>query len=72
MTLETMPVIEKGVQKEMQFREKGFTAGELKHLLKRAGMDILELWGGTAGSWNKHTLDPDEYEIMVIAEKTEN
>jgi hypothetical protein len=32
-------------------------------------MDILNAWGGTAGSWNKQLLDPDEYEIMVIAEK---
>ncbi len=69
VTLETMPVEVDGKTEEMQFREKGFTVGELKHLLKRAGMDILNAWGGTAGSWNKQSLDPDEYEIMVIAEK---
>ncbi len=69
VTLETMPVTEDGKTREVQFREKGFTAGELNHLLRRAGMKILEIWGGTAGSWNKQSLDPDEYEIMIIAEK---
>ena len=69
VTLETMQSTENGETVDMQFREKGFTAGELHHLLQRAGMSITELWGGTAGSWNKQTLDPDEYEIMVIAQR---
>jgi cyclopropane fatty-acyl-phospholipid synthase-like methyltransferase len=69
VTLETMPVKMDGKEINRQFREKGFTGGELHHLLKRAGLDILELWGGTAGSWNKQELDPDEYEIMVIARR---
>ena len=43
--------------------------GEIYHLMNRAGLEILNLWGGTAGSWNKQELDMDEYEIMVIARK---
>ncbi len=53
----------------MTFREKGFTPGELHHLLNRAGFNIIHLWGGTAGAWHKKQLDLDEYEIMVLAEK---
>lgn len=56
-------------REEREVREKGFTPGELHHMLARAGLPILHLWGGTAGSWNKQTLDMDEYEIMLIAEK---
>jgi cyclopropane fatty-acyl-phospholipid synthase-like methyltransferase len=69
VTLEKMQIVHKGIQKEIQVREKGFTAGELSHLMNRSGFSILHLWGGTAGSWNRKKLDMDEYEIMVIAHK---
>jgi 2-polyprenyl-3-methyl-5-hydroxy-6-metoxy-1,4-benzoquinol methylase len=69
VTLERMPVKKDGKTKELTIREKGFCPGELHHMLKRAGMEILHLWGGTAGSWNKQALDPDEYEIMILAQK---
>ena len=69
VTLDKMQVESAGKQKELVVREKGFTGGELHHLMKRAGLEIIHLWGGTAGSWNKQNLDPDEYEIMVIAQK---
>ncbi|HEC44498.1 hypothetical protein LCGC14_2302050 [marine sediment metagenome] len=64
-----MQIETEGINKEIIVREKGFTAGELHQLFNRAGMNIIHLWGGTAGSWNKQVLDMDEYEIMVIAEK---
>ena len=69
VTLETMTIDSNGKQKEIKVREKGFTAGEISHLMNRAGLEILNLWGGTAGSWNKQELDMDEYEIMIIARK---
>jgi len=69
VTLETMTIDSNGKQKEIKVREKGFTAGEITHLMNRAGLEILNLWGGTAGSWNKQELDMDEYEIMIIARK---
>ncbi|MFC2116215.1 class I SAM-dependent methyltransferase [Bacteroidota bacterium] len=69
VTLEKMPVMKNGQQKEQSLREKGFTAGELFHLMRRADLEIIHLWGGTAGDWNKKSLDMDEYEIMVIAQK---
>ena len=67
---EKMNVEEAGKTKEMIFREKAFTPGELHHLLHRAGFTILDVWGGTAGAWHKKQLDLDEYEIMVLAEKS--
>jgi len=45
---EKMCIVVEGIKKEIEVREKGFTAG----------------------SWNKQLLNPDEYEIMVIAQKT--
>jgi len=32
-------------------------------------MPVVNMWGGTAGSWNKKALDLDEFEIMVVARK---
>jgi SAM-dependent methyltransferase len=69
VTLEKMLIEADGERKELQYHEKGFTAGELYHIIKLAGMEVLHLWGGTAGSWNKQNLQLDEYEIMVIAQK---
>ena len=62
-------VKDKGITKELTVREKGFAPAEMLQMLARAGFRVLNLWGGTAGSWNKQVLDLDEYEIMVIAEK---
>jgi len=70
ITYEKMNVEESGKTTEMTFREKGFTPGELHHLLNRAGFNIIHIWGGTAGAWRKKQLDLDEYEIMVLAEKS--
>lgn len=50
--------------------EKGFLPDELERMLDKSGFRLLALWGGTAGAWNKASLKLDEYEIMVIAEKT--
>ena len=68
--LKKMNVEESGKTTEMTLREKGFTPGELYHLLSRAGFSIIHVWGGTAGAWQKKPLDLDEYEIMVLAEKS--
>jgi hypothetical protein len=65
-----MNVEESGETTEMSFREKGFTPSELHHLMNRAGFSIMHIWGGTAGAWHKKQLDLDEYEIMVLAEKS--
>ena len=69
VSLDKVEVNEEGESHELQVREKGFAPAELMHLLRRAGFNVIHLWGGTAGSWNKESLDMDEYEIMIIAEK---
>jgi len=46
VTLEKMLIDSKGQKREIMVREKGFTAGEISHLMNRAGMEILNLWGG--------------------------
>jgi SAM-dependent methyltransferase len=51
-------------------RERSFVPTELRLLLRIAGMSVLSIWGGTAGSWGRRTLDLDEMEIMVVARKT--
>ncbi len=53
----------------MTVRERGFVPTELVLLFRLGGMEVLHLWGGTAGSWDRHDLDLDEYEIMVVARK---
>jgi SAM-dependent methyltransferase len=50
-------------------RERGFAATELRLLAQIAGLEIVHLWGGTAGAWNRGPLELDEYEIMVVARK---
>jgi ubiquinone/menaquinone biosynthesis C-methylase UbiE len=47
-------------------RERGFVPTELRLLFTAAGLRVDQIWGGTAGSWNKQPIDLDEYEIMVL------
>lgn len=53
-------------------RERAFTPSELKLLLGLAGMDVLNIWGGTAGNWGRRPLDLDEIEIMIVARRTDD
>ncbi len=49
--------------------EKSFTGSELKLMLEVSGFKLRHMWGGTAGAWGRRTLDPDEYEVMAVAER---
>ena len=69
ISYDRVSIIENGESLDLIVKEKGFTPAELAHIIKQAGFEILNLWGGTAGSWNKQILNLDEYEIMVIAQK---
>lgn len=51
-------------------RERGFVPTELRLLARIAGLEVLHLWGGTAGSWNRAPLDLDEFELMAVARKS--
>lgn len=50
-------------------RQRSFIPTELAVLFRLAGMSVLSMWGGTAGRWGRRTLDLDEMEIMVVAQK---
>jgi cyclopropane fatty-acyl-phospholipid synthase-like methyltransferase len=50
-------------------RERGFVPTELVLLFSAAGLEVLHIWGGTAGNWGKRAIDLDEYELMVSAKK---
>ena len=54
----------------MLVRERGFIPTELALLFRLAGMNVLNMWGGTAGNWNKRKINLDEIEIMIVAQKT--
>ncbi|MBN1234038.1 MAG: methyltransferase domain-containing protein [Candidatus Coatesbacteria bacterium] len=51
--------------------ERGYVLTELNLLMNIAGFNVLNVWGGTAGSWNKQMIDLDEIELMVLAEKAD-
>ena len=50
-------------------REKAFMPTELQLLFRMAGLDVLHIWGGPAGSWNRTPINLDEIEIMLVAQK---
>lgn len=53
----------------IRVRERGFVPTELALLFEVAGLQVVGMWGGTAGSWRREPLDLDEMEIMVVARK---
>ncbi|MBN2099950.1 MAG: class I SAM-dependent methyltransferase [Dehalococcoidia bacterium] len=50
-------------------RERAFMPTELTLLFRTAGLNVLHIWGGTAGDWRRGMINLDEMEIMVVAEK---
>ena len=54
-----------GFDPEIKVKEKCFTPMELRMLLETNGFSVELLCGGTAGSWDRHTLSLDEIELMV-------
>lgn len=49
--------------------EHGHRPEDLRPLFESAGFAVAHLGGGTAGNWGDRPVDPEEYEIMVIAER---
>lgn len=54
----------------VEVRERAFVGTELNLLCRLAGLEVLHLWGGTAGYWGRRPLDLDEFEIMLVARTT--
>jgi 2-polyprenyl-3-methyl-5-hydroxy-6-metoxy-1,4-benzoquinol methylase len=53
----------------MKYRERLFTPPEMSQLLKAQDFEVLSMWGGTAGSWNKKPLNLDEIEMMFVCRR---
>ena len=51
-------------------RERAFVPTEIRLLCRLAGMTVCNIWGGTAGNWTRSKINLDEFEIMVVAQKT--
>ncbi len=45
-------------------------AAQFSLLFRLAGVSVVSMEGGTAGSWGRRGLDLDEIEIMIVARKT--
>jgi len=56
-------------KKSVEVRERGYVASELRLMLKQAGFEVENIWGGTAGNWGRRPIDLDEWELMVVARK---
>ncbi|MCP4112690.1 MAG: class I SAM-dependent methyltransferase [Desulfobacteraceae bacterium] len=56
-------------QREIYVRERLYTPPEYIRMLRQAGFVAEDVFGGTAGTWDRQPLKLDEMEFMVIAEK---
>lgn len=51
-------------------REHGHRPEELRALFAGAGFAVDHVGGGTAGAWGLRPVEPEEYEIMLIATRS--
>lgn len=51
-------------------REHGHRPEELRRLFAASGFTVDHVGGGTAGAWGLRPVDPEEYEIMLIATRS--
>ena len=56
--------------RDAPLRERAFLPTELVLLFRIAGLEVLGLWGGTAGRWGRRPVELDEMEIMVLAQQS--
>jgi 2-polyprenyl-3-methyl-5-hydroxy-6-metoxy-1,4-benzoquinol methylase len=54
---------------EVEDKGRVYFPFELKQMFSQVGLQIKNIWGGTAGKWNRQTLNLDEIEIMVVVTK---
>ncbi len=55
-----------GAESPRVLRERGFVPTELVLPFGQAGIEVTDIWAGTAGSWGRRPVDLDEIEIMVV------
>lgn len=54
---------------EVENKERVYFPFEMKAMYSQAGLKVINIWGGTAGNWNRNNIQLDEVEIMVTAIK---
>jgi len=54
---------------DLLIKEKGFLATELRKMFENTGFKVENIWGGTAGAWNRERLKMDEIELMIVGKK---
>jgi ubiquinone/menaquinone biosynthesis C-methylase UbiE len=50
-------------------RERAFVPTEIRLLCRLAGLEVLNIWGGTAGNWGRRPIKLDEFEFMFVVRK---
>ncbi len=59
-----------GVEKELQCNERYYVPSEITWLLKTLGYSRIDIYGAKLGAFSREDkLTPDNYEMLVIAEK---
>jgi len=62
-----------GQSHTVQTNERYYTPAELRWLLKTAGFAKVDIFGGRLGQFSReHALTPNDFEMLVIAEKGED
>jgi cyclopropane fatty-acyl-phospholipid synthase-like methyltransferase len=65
----SLEVETEGVKESIVLRERGFVPSELRLMLEISGFIVENIYGGTAGAWNREPVKLDEIEIMAISHK---
>ena len=56
-------------KKQVEVKERRYFPAELKEMFHQAGLLVENIWGGTAGNWERKNIKLDEIEVMVTAAK---
>jgi cyclopropane fatty-acyl-phospholipid synthase-like methyltransferase len=56
-----------GTGERVKGRERYYVPTEVRLMLKVAGFETRQIWGGTAGNWGKRAVELDEHEFMAVA-----
>ncbi|MBN1910707.1 MAG: methyltransferase domain-containing protein [Pirellulales bacterium] len=61
-----------GVSHTLKTNERYYTPAELRWLLRTAGFSTIDIFGSHLGEFSRdHALTPDDFEMLVVAEKGE-
>lgn len=56
-------------EKELEYNERYYVAGEIKWLLKIPGFSKIEIFGAKPGAFSRDELTTKDFEMLVIAER---